>query len=316
MVTDYYQRLGVSRQATADEIKSAYRKLAKKFHPDVNPGNTKAEEQFKHVTEAFEVLSDPSKRKLYDEFGDDAAKLGWDEKKAANFRAYRNGGFGQARGGPQGFGFDFEGMQDLDLESIFGQVFRRGGAGGGGRAGRRGPIQGGDVEAQLSLTLPEAVLGVEKHVMVGGRAVTAKIPAGVDVGTRVRIAGHGEPGDHGGPPGDLFLVIDVAPHPLLTRDGDDLHMELPVTVKEALLGGSIPVPTLRGGGAVTLKPGTQSGTKLRLKGQGVSGRGKAAGDLYLVVQVKLPERTSDSVKLAVEALEQAYDRDVRRDMKL
>lgn len=315
-MTDYYQRLGVSRQASADEIKSAYRKLAKKYHPDMNPGNKQAEEQFKHVTEAFEVLSDPSKRKLYDEFGDDAAKLGWDEKKAANFRAYRSGGFGGGRGGAQGFPFDFEGAPDFDLESIFGQVFRRGGPGGGGRNGRRSPIQGGDVEAQLTLTLPEAVLGCEKHVTVGGRAVSAKIPAGVDVGTRVRIAGHGEPGDHGGPPGDLFLVVDVAPHPLLTRDGDDLQMDLPVTVKEALLGGPIQVPTLRGGGTVTLKPGTQSGTKLRLKGQGVSGRGRSAGDLYLTVQVKLPERMDDHVKLAAEALEQAYDRDVRRDMKL
>lgn len=316
-MTDYYQRLGVSRQASADEIKSAYRKLAKKFHPDMNPGNKQAEEQFKHVTEAFEVLSDPSKRKLYDEFGDDAAKLGWDERKAANFRAYRSGGSSGGRGAPQGFNFDFEGVPDFDLESIFGQVFRRAGTRGGGGGGRRrGPIQGGDVEAQLVLSLPEAVLGCEKQLQVGGRAVHAKIPAGVDVGTRVRVAGHGEPGDHGGPPGDLYLLIDVAPHPLLTREGDDLNMELPVTVKEALLGGAIQVPTLRGGGTVTLKPGTQSGTKLRLKGQGVHPRGKSAGDLYLVVQVKLPERLSDGLRAAAEAFDQAYDRDVRRDMKL
>ncbi len=316
----YYERLGVARQASADEIKKAYRKLARQYHPDVNPGNKSAEEKFKQVTEAFEVLSDEKKRKLYDEFGDDAAKLGWDEKKAETFRAYRNGGFGgprAARSGGQGMpfdlNFDFAGSgSSPDFETLLREML-----GNMGRGGRRAPMAGGDLTASMQVTLKEAVTGAERAVLLDGRRLTVRIPAGVDTGSRVRLPGQGAPGEHGGPPGDLFVDIEVLPHPLVRREGDDLYLDLPVTVREALHGGEVRVPTFGGHGTVTLKPGTQSGTKLRLRGKGVPAlNGGPAGDLYLVVQVKLPERADEAVKKAVEALERAYHGDVRKDLKL
>ncbi len=313
MVNDYYQRLGVSRQASADEIKKAYRTLAKKSHPDVNPGNKAAEEQFKSITEAFEVLSDAKKRRLYDEFGDDAAKLGWDEKKAEQFRAYRGGG-GGGGGMPGGFDFNFstEGG-NVDFESILGEMF------GGGRRGKRaqrGPRPGADLAASVGVTLREAVLGTERTVNINGQKLTFKVPPGVETGSRIRLAGQGEPGERGGPPGDLYVDLEVAEHPLLHREGNDLYLDLPVTVKEAALGADVKVPTFSGGGTVTLRAGTQSGTKLRLRGQGVPDlRGGPAGDLYLVVHIKLPE-TNDAVKKALDQLETAYRGDVRGELKL
>lgn len=323
MVQDYYQRLGVSRTASAEEIKKAYRRLARQYHPDHNPGDKAAEEKFKQVNEAFEVLSDAKKRKLYDEFGEDAAKLGWDEKRAEQYRAYRNGGF---RGAPGGFGgmpgagfggftVDFSGGDggNFDFESIFGEVF-----GMGGRGQRRGgPRAGGDLVAEMEVTLHEAVLGGTRTLVVNGRRLEVKIPPGVDTGSRIRLAGQGEPGEHGGPPGDLFVDITVREHPLVRREGKDLYVNLPVTAKEALLGAEIRVPVFGGSGTVTLRPGTQSGTKLRLKGKGVPAlKGGPPGDLYLVVQVRLPEKADEETRKAVEVLERHYERDVRADLKL
>lgn len=316
---DYYQRLGVSRQASDDEIKKAYRKLARQFHPDVNPGNKAAEEQFKQVTEAFEILSEPSKRKLYDEFGDEAAKLGWDEKKAAQYRAYKNGSFGgdgQGFGGgmPGGVHFDFQGGGPVDFESIFGEMF---GAQGGRRGRRNGPRTGGDLVTTMEISLADAVLGATRTLNLQGKRLEVRIPAGVETGSRVRLAGQGEPGDRGGPPGDLFVDIEIAEHPLVRREDRDLYMDLPVTLKEAMYGGEIKVPVFGGSGTVTLKPGTQSGTKLRLRGKGVPGlRGEAAGDFYLVVQVKIPEAHGPGLKHAVDAIESHYPAPVRSNLKL
>lgn len=311
-MTDYYQRLGVSRKASADEIKKAYRKLARQYHPDVNPGDKASEEKFKQVTEAFEVLSDEGKRKLYDEFGDDAAKLGWDEKKAAQYRAYRgSASTGSGRGVP----FDFEGGP-VDFESIFGEMF--GQASAGRRGGRRaGPRVGGDLMATMQIGLDDAVLGATKTITIQGRRLEVKIPAGVETGSRIRLAGQGEPGDRGGPPGDLFVDLEVLEHSLVRRDDRDLYLDLPVTLKEAMYGAQINVPIFGGSGTVTLKPGTQSGTRLRLRGKGVPGlRGDAPGDLYLVVQVKLPESDAPALKHAVDAVEAHYEGHVRASLKL
>lgn len=309
-MNDYYQRLGVSRQSSADEIKKAYRKLARQYHPDVNPGNKAAEEKFKQITEAFEVLSDQSKRKLYDEFGDDAAKLGWDEKKAAQYRAYRNAG---PSGGPGGVSFDFEGGA-VDFESIFGEMF----GGVAGRRGRRsGPRAGGDLVTTLQISLEDAILGTTRTLTVQGRKLEVKIPAGVETGSRIRLAGQGESGDRGGPSGDLFVDLEVLEHPLVHRDGQDLFLDLPVTLKEAMYGAHIRVPVFGGSGVVTLKPQTPSGTRLRLRGKGVPGlRGEPAGDLFLVVQVKLPEHDSPALKHAIDAIESHYPADVRAGLKL
>lgn len=316
MVSDFYQRLGVARSASADEIKKAYRKLARQYHPDHNPGDKAAEEKFKQLNEAFEVLSDPTKRRLYDEFGDDAAKLGWDEKKAEQFRAYRSGG-GRPGAGGMPFNFDFTGDPSgshVDFESILRDMF---GGGGGGRARRHGPRAGGDVAAELTVTLGEAVLGSERTVSLHGRRLTVKIPPGVDTGSRIRLGGQGEPGERGGPPGDLFIDVTVEPHPLVRREDQDLYLELPVTAKEAALGAEVQVPVFGGSGTVTLKPGTQSGTKLRLRGKGVPAlRGGHAGDFYLVVMVKLPEHLDDHAKKALETIEKSYHRDVRAGLSL
>lgn len=308
-MNDYYQRLGVSRQASADEIKKAYRKLARQFHPDVNPGNKSAEEKFKQITEAFEVLSDVSKRRLYDEFGDDAAKLGWDEKKASQYRAYRGSG------GAGGFGSPFEGQPGgapVDFESIFGEMF-----GGASARRRNGPRAGGDLMTSLRISLGEAVLGATRTITVNGRRLEVRIPAGVDTGSRVRLAGQGEPGDRGGPPGDLFVDLEVDEHPLVRREERDLFLDFPVTIKEAMYGAEINVPVFGGSGKVTLKPGTQSGTRLRLKGKGLPGlRGEPTGDLFLVVQVKLPEGETPGLKHAVDAIESHYVGPVRAGLKL
>jgi DnaJ-class molecular chaperone len=312
MGEDYYQRLGVSRQATSDEIKKAYRKLARKYHPDLNPGNKGAEENFKKVTEAFEVLSEPKKRSMYDEFGDDAAKLGWNEAKAANFRAYRSGGSSRSRSGDNsggGMPFDFEG-QGVDLDGILGQMF-------GARRGRSGPQPGADLETRVRLSLEEAVLGTERILNIDGKRLTVKIPAGVDNGSRVRLAGQGDAGARGGPPGDLYVETEIEPHPLVRREGNDLNLDLPITVREATFGGEIRVPTFHGAGEITLKPGTQSGLKIRLRGKGVPAlKGGPPGDLYLVISVKVPEGGDTGVRKAVDTIEKAYASDVRAQLKL
>lgn len=312
MVQDFYQRLSVARGATADEVKKAYRKLAKQYHPDHNPGDKQAEEKFKALNEAFEVLSDPKKRKMYDEFGDDAAKLGWDEGKAEQYRSYRSGGRTPGGGFPGGFSADGAGV---DFESILSEMFgqqRRGGA-------RRpaGPRAGGDVQASLDVTLMDAVLGAERQISLNGKRLSVKIPPGVETGSKIRLSGQGEPGDRGGPAGDLFLELTVAEHQLVRREGQDLFLDLPVTVGEAALGGEIHVPVFGGSVTVTLKPGTQSGTKLRLRGKGVPGmRGAPAGDFFLVVMVKLPEELDDAARKAVHTLDKHYHGDVRAKLTL
>jgi DnaJ-class molecular chaperone len=308
MAEDFYQRLGVSRTASEQEIKQAYRKAAKKYHPDVNPGDKKAEDKFKDVNAAFEVLSDPRKKKLYDEFGEDAAKIGFDEKKAEALRAYRMGGTrgGGAGGGRspfEGFGVEFGGNVPGGFEDIFAELF-------GQATRRRGAPQGRSavVQATATLTLAEAVRGCERTLEIDGKRTTVRIPPGVDDGTRVQVtAGKTE----------VMLDIQIFEHPVARREGKDLYLDLPVTVREAMLGAEIKVPTFRGGGTVKLKAGTQSGTKLRLRGQGVpSLEGETPGDLYLVVQVKVPEAPDGHAKKAADDLDKSYGKDVRLGLVL
>jgi curved DNA-binding protein len=314
---DLYDILGVSRTASADEIKRAYRKLAKKYHPDVNPGNKSAEEKFKEATAASEVLQDEKRRKLYDEFGPDALRTGFDEKRAEEVRRWRRQG---APPGGQPFDFgDFAtvdvGGAPFDFGSIFGEIF---GGGARGRAGRRAavPAAGTDLNAEVQVDLRDAVLGGEKDLRVDGRTLRVKIPAGATDGARIRLAGQGGPGRHGGPAGDLYLEVKVREHPHVRREGKDLYLDLPVTVPEAVSGAEVQLPTFEGPVRLRVPAGAQAGVKLRLRAKGVPDlRGGPRGDLYAVVQVVLPP---DSRKLhdLVKPLADLYEADPRAGISL
>jgi molecular chaperone DnaJ len=392
MAEDYYQLLEVPRTAADADIKKAYRRLARKYHPDVNPGKA-AEEKFKKLSAAYEVLGDPKKRKLYDEFGEDAVKIGFDEKKAEAYRAYqaqaRAAGAGGGRGG---IPFDFGGAGgDVDLSEILGDLFgRAGGMGGmggvdfGGPAARRqGPTRGEDLNTRVQVTLAEAVVGGERAISLtrpgrctrcdgrgevgavstcatcggsgqvkrgrgpiafaspcptcggSGRSanpcdrcdgtgvvpesknLTFKIPPGVQTGSKIRLGGQGAAGMRGGQPGDLYIETEVLPHPRVRREGDDLSMDLPITVPEAILGAEVRVPTFQGEVTLTLPAGSQSGRKLRLKGRGVpSLKGGTPGDFYVVLQVVVPDQRTAEVEDAARKLKDAYRTDVRNDVRL
>jgi curved DNA-binding protein len=301
MAESFYDVLGVTKTADADAIKKAYRKLAKDLHPDRNPGNKKAEERFKKVNRAFDALGDPKKRALYDEFGEESLNAGFDPEKV---RAYKNWASSQGRGGGGG-GDPF--AQGVRLEDLFGNTRGGGATEVGdlfgdlfGRASRRrGPQKGQDLESEVTVDFASAVRGttLELHPRGGeGAAVTVRIPAGADEGSRVRIAGQGAPSPGGGPPGDLILEIHVQPHPQFRREGDDLHLSVPITVAEAYNGAKVKVPTIEGYVSLKVPPKSQSGTVVRLRGKGVAKRGRPEGDLYVHFEVQVP--TQDDPKLA------------------
>ncbi|HET9552584.1 MAG TPA: DnaJ C-terminal domain-containing protein [Anaeromyxobacteraceae bacterium] len=314
---DLYDILGVPRTASADEVKKAYRRAAKKYHPDVNPGNKQAEEKFKEASAAFEVLSDPKRRQLYDEFGADSLRTGFDAARAEEVRRWRRQG---APPGGQPFDFgdfatvDVEGVGDLG--SIFEQIF-----GGGRRAGPRArramvPQPGEDVTADLEIGLREAVLGGEADVQVDGRRLRITIKPGLAEGSRMRLAGQGGPGLHGGPAGDLLLRIRLRPHPLVRVEGKDLSLDLPLTVPEAVTGAEVELPTFEGTVRLQVPAGAQSGTRLRLRARGLPDvKGGPRGDLYAVVKLVLPER-SERLAEAVEPLKALYKGDPRAGISL
>ncbi|MFO0580698.1 MAG: DnaJ C-terminal domain-containing protein [Anaeromyxobacter sp.] len=320
---DLYEILGVARTAGDAEIKKTYRRLARQYHPDMNPGNRQAEERFKEVTAAFEVLSDPKRRKLYDEFGPDALRTGFDEKRAEEVRRWRAHGGGRgAAGGRSPFDFgDFSRVDvgeygSFDFGSIFGDLFRRGGAGGAAGGPVGAPARGQDVEAELAVPLRDAVLGAQRDVRVDGRTLRVKIPPGVVDGSQIRLAGQGRPGGRGAPAGDLLLGVKLEPHPHVRREGKDLYVDLPVTVPEAIAGGEVRLPTFEGPVALGLPPNTSSGTKLRLRGKGLPDlRGGARGDLYAVVQIVLPPK-GPALEKAAKALAELYSADPRAGISL
>jgi curved DNA-binding protein len=320
---DLYDILGVPRTATADQVKTAYRNLAKKYHPDVNPGDKAAEEKFKEVTAAADVLTDPKRRALYDEFGADSLRSGFDPAKAEQYRQWKRHGAPQG-GMPFDFG-DFEQVNVGDFgafdfgsifEDLFGAPGRAGGVHGRARTRRHGPIAGGDAEAEVEVGLQDAVLGGERDLRIGAKTLRVRIPAGVTDGSSIRLAGQGSPGANGGPPGDLYLRVRLREHPLLRRDGRDLSMELPVTVPEAALGAEVTIPTFEGSVRLRVPAGAQSGTRLRLRGKGLPDlKGGLRGDLYAVVKIVLPE-ASDQLGEAVKPLRDLYKGDPRAGLTL
>jgi curved DNA-binding protein len=282
---DYYDALGISRDATADQIQQAFRTLARKYHPDVNkdPG---AEDRFKEINEAYHVLSDPQTRKRYDRFGEDFRRVpeDWDERVGAG--AGRSTGFGGGgRSGPRvRYGQGVGGAGPINIEDLFGDIF----SGGGGF----GPIPGADQEAVLNLTVEEAYRGGRRQISLDGRNYTVNIPAGVVDGQRIRLAGEGGRGSGDGPAGDLYLVVRIAPHPHFRLDGRDIIVDLPVSPWEAALGASVAVRTPGGEAKVKVPPGSSTGRRLRLRGEGMPNPGGKPGDLYTEIKIMVPPKPS------------------------
>ncbi|HMP59834.1 MAG TPA: J domain-containing protein [Gemmatales bacterium] len=292
MPRDYYEVLGVARSATADQIKAAYHKLAKKHHPDRNPGDKEAAAKFKEIQQAYDVIGDADKRKKYDQFGPAFEQMG----------AGGPGGGGPGSGqGPfhfrwgSGSGPEVEGVDPSVMESLFEQMF--GGAGGGGRAagGRaRGGRRGGgftppqDVEHAVEIDFLMAARGGTVEILgPQGQRVSARIPSGIEDGQTLRLREQGVAG------GDLKLKVRVRPHPQFRREGPDLIVRLPLTLGEAVLGGKVDVPTLDGVITLTVPPGTSSGKRLRLRGQGLPNPGGGKGDLFAEVQIVVPEKIKE-----------------------
>jgi molecular chaperone DnaJ len=270
---DFYKILGVSKDVSDADLKKTYRKLAKEFHPDRNPGNDKAEARFKDISEAYDVLNDPSQRKEYDAV-----------------RAM--GGGARFQAGGQGAGF----------EDVFSNLFGGGGfpGGFGGFGGNYGPQRGSDLTTSSTINFIDSIHGTELKLSVNGESVNLKVPAGIQDGQKLKLRGKGQRSPNGGPAGDLVVAIKVKPHPVFVRDGENLRVTVPITFTEAVLGATIQVPTL-GGEPVKLKvaPGTPNGRTLRVKGKGVQVAGKE-GDLLATVEIAVPAHVSDKAKELLE----------------
>jgi molecular chaperone DnaJ len=377
MSKDFYETLGVSKSATQEEIKKAYRKLARKWHPDINPGNKEAEQKFKEISRANEVLGNKEKRKLYDEFGEEGLQAGFDAEKTRQYKQWSDFQYAGAQGPGGGFG------RYQSYEDVFGDIFD--GMGGGGFRTTTMSSRGRDIEHEMTIDLMSALRGFDTELSMqkmkpcagchgagtdpnsvlttcstcggsgrlnvaqgpmqftkacpqckghgktgkpctqcGGRGRTlgaerirVTIPQGVKEGSKVRVAGKGEPGFNGGQPGDLYLVIHLRPHPFLKREGDNIHMEVPITVHEAMAGGAITIPAVDGEVSVKVPPKSQSGQTLRLKGKGAfNPKTKQRGDLMIKLVVKVPQTDDRDILDAVEKMDGFYKEDLRKDLKL
>jgi molecular chaperone DnaJ len=304
---DYYDILGVKKNATDEELKKAYRNLAKKYHPDKNKGNKEAENKFKEISEAYAVLSDREKRQQYDRLGREAfsgaggpfGAGGFDFQQFAEqfARAGGRGRTGRRAGGGGGF------------TDIFSDLF------GGGVEFEQGPERGADVEAELTIDFRGAVLGATMDLRINGSSIKVKIPEGVADGQRIRLRGKGAPGMGGGAAGDLNVLIHVRPHPLFERRGDDIYIDLPVTIGEAIRGAEVEVPTIHGPVRARIPAGTQAGQTFRISGKGVKKKGGGYGDHYYRVQMVVPRSVSSEAMEAVETLEKQYSENPRAGLK-
>jgi len=321
MSDDYYKVLGVSRSASQAEIQKAYRALAKKYHPDLNPDDKNAKQKFQEVQTAYDVLNDPKQRELYDKYGPNFA--------AAAEAAKRGGGAAWSGGQvpPEFSGFDFtqifgggRGGQGADLEDLLRQFT---GAGGGFEAGprrrRRAAMPGENIEHELTIPFATAVVGGEANLRIrrpGAKTetISVKIPAGIDEGQTIRLRGQGAESPTGGPPGDLLITIHIEPHEHYTRQGLDLTVKVPVTVAEAALGSKIDIPTPHGVITMTVPPGTSSGKRIRAKGYGVRKKNGDRGDLYAEIQIEIPKQMDAEATRLIRELDQHWSQKLREDL--
>lgn len=310
---DYYQTLGVSKNAKSEEIKKAYRKLARKYHPDMNPGDKSSEEKFKEINEAYEVLSDPEKRKKYDQFGNQWKQYERSGGRPEDFdwsrwtaQSGRSGAYTRTvspQEFEQMFGGGLGGFSDF-FETLFGDIGLRG-AGFGGRQPQTRPNRARDSSQVVQITLDEALHGTQRALQwEDGRRIEAKIPPGVQTGSRVRLSGQGVPGRSGGKAGDLYLNIEVLPHPRFQREGDDLKVTLPIDLYTAILGGKVNLATLDKTVELTIPPETSNGRVFRLRGLGMPKlrHPDQRGDLYATVEVILPKNLSAEEKRLFQQL--------------
>jgi DnaJ-class molecular chaperone len=310
---DPYEVLGVSQKASEAEIKKAFRTLAKKFHPDTHANDPKAVKKFQEISAANEIVGDKEKRAQYDRGEIDAAgqPKGFNPGVHPGAAGFEQGfgGFRNRAGGPQGFeyGFGGNGPEGFQADDIFADIL--GGLGGGGSRRRSQPRKGADVQLQTTVALQEAALGGTRRVVLAdGRQLEVRIPPGVKDGQQIRLRGQGAPGERGGPPGDALITVAIASHPYFERDGRDLRMDLPITLKEAILGAKVPVPTLTGPVTVTVPPHSNSGRVLRLKAKGLPGTGgETPGDLYARVTVALPDAPDAKLDEFAKAWDNDYD---------
>lgn len=315
MARDPYQELGVSRAATADEIRKAFRKLAKANHPDTNPGNKEAEERFKRVSAAFDIIGDPEKRKKFD-----AGEI--DAEGRETFRGFGGGGGAGGPWGPppgggfggRGGGYRSETFEGVDLGDILGEMFGggRGGRGGGAGGGFGGFSQrGADVRAKLEIDLIDAIRGGKRRIAFSdGRTVDVTIPKGAQEGQTLRLRGQGAPGRSG--PGDAFIELTIQPHPIFRREGEVLVMDLPVTLYDAVLGGKVEAPTPDGPVTLTIPKGSNTGAKLRLKGKGLTDAQGRRGDLFARLVVALPDAPDPALEMLAEDMRKSRPYTPRR----
>ncbi|MDA7874809.1 DnaJ domain-containing protein [Rhodopirellula sp.] len=302
MAEDLYQILGVSRDASKDEIKKAHRKLALKYHPDKNPDDKVASEKFKRAQEAYDVLSDDEKRPAYDRYGADFEKI-----RSSGYQPGTEGFegldldqmFGGGRGGRGGGG----GQTQFDGFSDFFEQMMGGGRGSGGQQRQSPPQKGGNARHELEIPLQTAVQGGKTEFYLNNEKLSVNIPAGVETGSKIRLRDRGQPSPNGGPSGDLILLIKVSDHPHFRRSGRNLELNLPVSIGEALLGSKIDIPTPSGTVALSIPANSSSGRRLRLKGQGVKQRDGSSGDLYVVVQIEVPKATDEESQKLIEQFE-------------
>jgi len=320
MAKDYYATLGVARTASPDDIQKAYRKLARKYHPDKNPDDATAKKKFQEVQSAFEVLSDPDKRKRFDQFGSDF------ESPGASAAGAAPGGWRYTTSsGPQTYPFDLnemfggggggEAMGGGGFADLFKQ-FRS----AGGRRRETPTARGDDLKHELTVPFATAVLGGQAAITVrrgdgNVETINVKIPAGIEDGKRIRLREQGESGGGGGPAGDILVTIRVSPHPLFRRTGNRLEVRVPVTLAEAVQGGKVDVPTPHGTITLTLPANTSSGARLRVKGHGVRPKGGEPGDLFAEIQIVLPDRLNEDERQQLAAVSERHPQNPRAELR-